>query len=190
MKNTGQSRRWEKAFLMVQAYGRKIGKIRLTSHQKLTKPVYGGTSLRCWKGKTVNPKFNTQWQSLSNMKGNWDFSDKQRTRSFITNRYELQEIFFFFFFFLVFLGLHPQHMEVPRLVVESELQSLAYTTATAMPDLRHVCKLHCCSWQCQILNPLSKARDRTCILMDTSWVLHCWATVKTPELQEILNGFL
>ena len=28
---------------------------------------------------------------------------------------------FFFFFFLVFLGPHPQHMEVPRLGVESEL---------------------------------------------------------------------
>ena len=28
---------------------------------------------------------------------------------------------------LVFLGLHLQHMEVPRLGVESELQQLAYT---------------------------------------------------------------
>ena len=27
----------------------------------------------------------------------------------------------FFFFFFFFLGLHPQHMEVPRLGVESEL---------------------------------------------------------------------
>ena len=32
----------------------------------------------------------------------------------------------FFFFFLV-LGLHLQHMEVPRLRVQSELQLLAYT---------------------------------------------------------------
>ena len=31
----------------------------------------------------------------------------------------------------VFLGLHSQHMEVPRLGVESELRLLAYTTATA-----------------------------------------------------------
>ena len=29
--------------------------------------------------------------------------------------------FSFFFFFLSFLGLHPQHMELPRLGVESEL---------------------------------------------------------------------
>ena len=45
-------------------------------------------------------------------------------------------------------------MEVPRLGVESELQLLAYTTATAMPDP----------------NPLSEARDRTLILMDPSRV--------------------
>ena len=40
---------------------------------------------------------------------------------------------FFFFFFLsfVFSGLHRQHMQVPRLGVESELQPPAYTTATA-----------------------------------------------------------
>ena len=30
-----------------------------------------------------------------------------------------------------FLGLHLQHMEVPRLGVESELELPAYTTATA-----------------------------------------------------------
>ena len=39
--------------------------------------------------------------------------------------------FFFFFFFLVFLGPHLQHMEVPRLGVEVELQLPAYATATA-----------------------------------------------------------
>ena len=37
-------------------------------------------------------------------------------------------------FFLVFLELHPWHMEVPRLGVELELQLLAYTTDTAVPD--------------------------------------------------------
>ena len=29
-----------------------------------------------------------------------------------------------------------------------------------------LCNLHCSFWQCQILNPLSKARDGTCILRD------------------------
>ena len=32
-----------------------------------------------------------------------------------------------------FLGPHPRPMEVPRLGVESELQLLVYTTATATP---------------------------------------------------------
>ena len=41
-------------------------------------------------------------------------------------------VFFFFFSFLVFLGPHLWHMGVPRLGVKSELQLLAYTTATAM----------------------------------------------------------
>ena len=53
-------------------------------------------------------------------------------------------ISFFFFFFL--LGLHPQHMEFPRLAAELELK-LACTTATATPDLSHACDLHHSSWQ-------------------------------------------
>ena len=40
-------------------------------------------------------------------------------------------------------------------------------TATATPDLRWICDLHCNFWQWQILNLLSKARDGTCILTDT-----------------------
>ena len=61
-------------------------------------------------------------------------------------------------------------MEVPRLGVKSELQLLAYTTATATQDQSHACDLHHSSWQCRILNPLSKARNQTRILMDTSQV--------------------
>ena len=44
------------------------------------------------------------------------------------------------------------------------------TTVTAMPDLSCVCDLHHSTWQGRILNPLSEARDRTRVLMDTSWV--------------------
>ena len=62
------------------------------------------------------------------------------------------------------------YMEVPRLGVESELWLLAYATARAMSDWSRVSDLHHSSKQCQILNPLSKAKDRTCVLMDTSWV--------------------
>ena len=78
---------------------------------------------------------------------------------------------FLCFFFPFFLGPQPQHMEVPMLGVELELLHLpAYTTATATPDPSRICDLRHSSWQCQILNPLSQARDQTCILMDTSWV--------------------
>ena len=44
---------------------------------------------------------------------------------------------------------------------------------TAMLDLSCVRNLHRSSRQCWISNPLSKARDRTCILMDNSWVRYC-----------------
>ena len=54
----------------------------------------------------------------------------------------------------------------------------AYTTATATQNPSHVYDLHHSSRQCRILKPLSKARDRTCILMDTSWIhnllSHSW----------------
>ena len=71
------------------------------------------------------------------------------------------------FFFL--LGLHPWHMEVPRLEVESELQLLAYTTATATQDLSCACDLYRSSQQHQVPNPLKETRDWTRILMDSSW---------------------
>ena len=78
--------------------------------------------------------------------------------------------FFFFFFFFCFLWPHLWHMEVPRLQVESKLQLPAYATAT--PDPSHICNLCHSSQQHQILNPVSEARDRTLILMDTSRVLN------------------
>ena len=70
-------------------------------------------------------------------------------------------------------------MEVPRLV-QSELQLLASTTATAMPNLSRVCELHHSSWQQWILNPLSEAQDRTYVLVDSSWVLKHGATRRPP----------
>ena len=49
----------------------------------------------------------------------------------------------FFFGGGVFLGLQLQHMEVPRLGVDSELQLPAYTTATETQNPSHGCNLHC-----------------------------------------------
>ena len=68
-------------------------------------------------------------------------------------------------------------MDIPRLRVKSELQLLAYVTATQHPS--HVFDLHHSSQQHRMLNPLSGARDRTHILMDTSWVHYGWATMGT-----------
>ena len=61
-------------------------------------------------------------------------------------------------------------MQVPRLGVESELQLPAYTTPTATQDLNCVFDLHHSSLQCWILNLLSKVRDRTYLLTNTSQV--------------------
>ena len=63
-------------------------------------------------------------------------------------------------------------MEVSKLGVESELQLPAYTIVTATPDPSRVCDLHHSLQQWQILNPLSEARNRTCNLMDPSWILY------------------
>ena len=88
-------------------------------------------------------------------------------------------------FFIFFLGLYPQHMEVPRLGVKQELQLPAYTTATATQDPSHICYLHLSSWQSWILNPRREARDQTHVFMGTSWVLYCWATTGTPILMSL-----
>ena len=88
--------------------------------------------------------------------------------------------YLFFFFFFVFLGPHSWHMEVPRLGLESELQQQAYTTVTAMRDPSRICDLYHSSQQRWILNPLSKARHQTCVLMDTSQIRFHWATMGTP----------
>ena len=72
-------------------------------------------------------------------------------------------------------------MEVLRLGVKLELQLLVYATATATAtrDLSHVCELHHSSWQCQIPNLLSEARDQTHILMNISQIC---STVPQQEL--------
>ena len=82
-------------------------------------------------------------------------------------------------------------MDNPRLVVESELELPAYTTATAREDLSRVCDLCHNSCQRQILNPLSKVRDRTSNLLVPSQIV---SAVPRWELHErefsfIMSGF-
>ena len=92
---------------------------------------------------------------------------------------------FFFPLLFFFLWPHLQHMEVPRLGVESELQLLACTTATATQDLSHICGLSCSLQQCWILNPLSEDKDGTCILMDTNRVLNLLSHNRNSRIVQI-----
>ena len=92
------------------------------------------------------------------------------------------------FFFFCLLGPHPQHVEIPRLGVQLELQLSAYTTAIATRDRSRVCDLRHSSGQCQILNPVSEARDQTHVLMDTSRICFCCTT--TPIFEIFNNIFL
>ena len=101
----------------------------------------------------------------------------------------------FFWSFVFFLGLHLRHMEVCRLEVESELQLLAYTTATATRDLSWICNLHRSSRQCQILNPPSRPGMEP----EPSWILdgfvNHWATMGTSpflflKIKNVLLEFI
>ena len=98
-------------------------------------------------------------EHLTGKVGKGILSRRQDFSSFVNvfDHLSIGPLFSFFFSFLSFLGLHPQHMELPRLGVESELQMPAY--ATAMQDLSCLHDLHHSSWQCRIQNSLSKARD-------------------------------
>ena len=86
-----------------------------------------------------------------------------------------------YLFVCIILGSHLQHMEDPRLRVESELQPLVYTTATATQDPSRFCDLHHSSQQRRILHPLSEARNRTHVLMKTSQVRYHGAMTGTPR---------
>ena len=60
-----------------------------------------------------------------------------------------------------------------------------------MPDLSRIFDLHHSSWQCQILNLPSEARDRTCVLMATTQICFCWAMTGVPvDLLYTIFSFL
>ena len=87
---------------------------------------------------------------------------------------------FVYLFVFCFLGPHLQHMEVPRLGVQSELLLPASTTATATPDLSCICDLHHSSWQHRILNPLSRGQGSNLHLMVSGRIRFCCAMKGAP----------
>ena len=86
------------------------------------------------------------------------------------------------YIYLFILWAYLQHREVPRLGFESELPGASlhhsHSNARSEPCLY----LHHSSWQHQILNPLSTARDKTCIFMGTSWVLNLLSHNRNSQL--------
>ena len=56
--------------------------------------------------------------------------------------------------------------------VQIRATAAGYTIATAIPDPSHVCNLTTAHSNAGSFNPLSEAGDRTCVLMDTSWILN------------------
>ena len=80
--------------------------------------------------------------------------------------YQENFIFFLFIYLFVCLFIYLFFRAAPMAYGGSQARgwlraaAAAYATGTAMPDPSHICHLHYSSQQRQILNPLSKARDR------------------------------
>ena len=100
--------------------------------------LFGGSHLRSWG-------VDLGFSGLSKKEPHWENrekGDRRRGRDQCRDGITWVRIFFFlivfFFFFFFFLWPHLQHMEIPRLRVESELQLPAYTTATGTTQDLHL----------------------------------------------------
>ena len=114
--------------------------------EKIKKPSQtscGGTS------GELEEELETIWNSKMGCWKNWSF------------------ILFLFCFccFCCLLEPHMRHVDVLRLGVESDLQLLAYATATAKRSLTH--------W--------ARPENWTRVLTDASWVHYRWATMGNPK---------
>ena len=91
-------------------------------------------------------------------------------------------LFFFVCLFWFFVCLFVLLFRVARMAYgSSQARGRIRAAVASQPwqwwDPSHVCNLHYSSRQCWILNPLSKARDRTQVLRDTSQIHFCCATM-------------
>ena len=78
--------------------------------------------------------------------------------------------YFFFFFWSFWVALVAHGGSQARGPIGTVATGLHHSHSNATLDLSHICNLHHCPRQRQILNPPREARDRTHILMDASWV--------------------
>ena len=94
--------------------------------------------------------------------------------------------FIFYFIFCLFrAALKAYGSSRARGQIRAVAASLPTAVALAIQDPSWVCDLHHSSRQCQILNPLSDARDWTCNLMVPRRSHFCWATMGTPTYTQI-----
>ena len=84
-------------------------------------------------------------------------------------------LFFFFFFWATSAAYGGSQARGGIRVVAAGLRQ-SHSNTGPKPHLR----LHHSSRQCLIPNPVSEARDRTCILMGTRWIHFLCATMGTP----------
>ena len=110
--------------------------------------------------------------------------------SFYIFFFSVLTFFFFFFFFLLFRAAPTACIGFQGLGLKSELQLLAYTTATATWDMSHICSLHHSSRQHRIPNPLSRARDRIRNLMVPCQICFRCTTSGTSRCDNICKFFI
>ena len=95
-----------------------------------------------------------------------------------------QEVGFCLFFLFCFCFLGP-HCGIWRFPGKGSIRSCSLQPMP-QPHQHQIFDLHQSSRQCKICNPLSKARDQTCILMDAIQICFRWATVGIPLFFKII----
>ena len=88
----------------------------------------------------------------------------------------------FYLFYFYFLLFRAPFVAYGGSQAKGQIRAIAagLATATAMQNVSRICDLHYRSWQRQILNPLSEARDWNRYLRIPSQIHFCCATMGIP----------
>ena len=122
--------------------------------QLVFNPQPGNFHMPQEKKRKIHPRFHTEFLGAQNSQNNLEKEGQIWTTGTFFLKIFQNFKFFFFFFFWSFQGCTAAYGN-SHARVESELQPLAYTTATATRDLSCVCDLYHSSQQ----RPLNEARD-------------------------------